>query len=266
MAYQQINIGVPGDPSTGDDIHTGGEKLNSMLAEVFQANAPDSGDYRMTGWWLLDTSSLIDTGSDLPAGVKIDMDNRVASKTVTVGDSTTYSVGDEIMLRDRYESWDTNPLGITAGNGGTVNGKGTLVVRSPGAVVTLTCRDPSINQWDARVISQRGRFDNLINTNLSVTADASKSAVLYDSANVFSMKIMVTAVVDGEPNRRTVSELLITDDGTQVFATEYAVLNTDESPVVDISFDYTAGQASIVLETSEPSVTASVKSIEVTEV
>lgn len=265
MAYTPIDIGTAGDPQTGETIFSGGEKLNAMLKEIYEANAPASSDYRMTGHWIKDESDLVDILDPLPPGIKVDVNTQIAQKTLSVGGTQVYDVGDEIQLRDQFNTWGSNPVVIQTSGGGFINGRTQQQIRSSGAIITLTCVDSENNNWDMQVTSKRGRFDNIVDVRGSITPLSSLNTVVYNSQNIAAAKLLIVATDDSDVSRKTVSEMLVTDDGTSTSSTEYALINTSTSSLIDISFEYVANEVVLIASTTESSITIRIKTIEFTD-
>lgn len=266
MSLNKVDLGVAGDPQTGDTIYDGGTKVNGMLEEIFNRSAPDGGDFRMTGYWIPDESSLVDLGSSVPPGFRVDVNTELNTKSIVLDhNEISYSRGDQLQFRDERGTWDTNPCSFDVVSG-TIDGvSDPILVRSQNSVVTLTCVDPDNNEWIMRTDSLRGRFDNPLNDQATITDSDDYDAVIYDTDNALSAKLMLSATLDSDPTVRTISEVLVTDDGSQVFSTEYAVINTNGTAIFEISFQYIADQVVAVVTTSEPSITFRIKTVEYTE-
>lgn len=266
MALKPIDLGVAGDPQTGETIFSGGEKLNSMLTEIFERSAPEDADFRMTGHWLPDEGDLVDLQESPEPGFRIDVNTELSSKSVEIDhNSVSYSRGDQLQFRDERGTWDTNPCSFNVVDGSIDDISSAIAVRSKNAVVTLTCVDASNNEWIMRIDSLRGRFDNPLNETASITPDNAYDTVVYDSDNVISAKLLIAASLDSDPGVRTVSEILVTDNGSQVFSSEYAVINTNGNMLYSISFEFIAGQVVAVVNAEEPSITFRIKTVEYTE-
>lgn len=266
MALQVIDTGTPGDPSTGDPLFEGGQKINSMFEEIYGAGAPTGSDFRMTGFWIPDETSGANLLLPIPAGLKIDVDTSVAQKTVLLGDGETYAEGDEIWLRDRRNSWHTNPVVLEiVGPTGSIDGSSQKTFRSRGGIIKLTCLNGPGNQWESKVESRSGRFDQLTNFDASITSSTSFSGVLYNTNNLAAMKVLVSITDNSDPGNKTVSELLVSDDGTNAISTEYALLNTKGNTVGAIDFNFVSNEVVITVSTTLASASVRVKTMEFIE-
>ena len=43
MAYQKLGLGSSANDGTGDDLRTGGDKINENFEDLFPVESPDSG-------------------------------------------------------------------------------------------------------------------------------------------------------------------------------------------------------------------------------
>lgn len=235
---QLIDLGTPGDESLGDTLFDGGEKINANFEHVWQTFASDDGELVGT----LPYNRNFNPSLPLRPNRKYDVDTFTGPLVLRLAATTSelYQTGDVIVLRDFRGNWFNANVALIFENGdGSINGQNQTAFRNSFIEVRLTCVDATENKWISSVQSLKDNSYKEVDMTRVVTLTNGLNEVLYRTDIFHAMKFLVVASANTNPNQKTVSEILVTDDGSDAVFTEYAILNTTTTgdPLVNVSFN-----------------------------
>lgn len=232
-----IDLGTPGDETSGDTLNAGGSKINDNVESLWNTFSDDDGKLIGT----LPFTRNYNYANALQPNRQYDVDTTSGSLIVRLAPASEgiYKTGDTITLRDYKGNWyNANVALVVQNDDGSISGNTQVAFRNSLIEVTLVCVDGVANEWVYSITSLVERTYKEVDITRSVTPTNPLQEVIYRTDVFHSMKFLITASSNVDPNHKSVSEILVTDDGTDAIFTDYANLNTtpDNEPVVNISF------------------------------
>ena len=233
-----IDLGTPGDETSGDTLNEGGSKINDNVNSLWNTFSDDEGLLIGT----LPYTRNYNYANSLQPNRLYDIDTTSGSLIVRLAPASEqiYKTGDVIVLRDYKGNWyNANVALVVQNEDGSISGRTQIAFRNSLIEVRLVCVDGVANQWVYSITSMVERTYKEVDIVRSVTPSNPLQEIIYRTDVFHSMKFLITASSNVNPNHKSVSEILVTDDGTDAIFTDYANLNTtpDGTPVVNISFN-----------------------------
>lgn len=234
----RIDIGRPGDASTGDVLYRGGEKLNSNFDELFNVFgderlfATDNGVGRQTlygtGYYQFrDVNNFTcDPGGMYNVSVKSAQMNAILPGKAKLGDKVVIINSDGSVLPSRT-------LRVQPATGDSIIASpGGLSVTVPYTTVTLYCvaTDGTRSSWNYSLDSMFGNRHLPIERTVALTTAATPIKIAHK--NDFDViKLMTVARLENETKMRSseISVVIHRGGADKVYFTEYSVIKTDPS-------------------------------------
>lgn len=258
MAYQTgkklIDVGQVGNPSTGDPLYDGGQKLNEVITNLYNA----LGDTRLltanegVGQMLLHATGYYQklprtyyAGNPIELGSMHDMDTSNGPVTVVL---PTGKAGEGCYFINSNGSVSVDrPLIFRPQVGDGIKGvSGQLYVTAPYARIVVWCvkKEGAVTTWDYSIESMFGSKTMPVDTTRLITKAASTAIPLFGLSEFSGAKILVYAEnLTGTVNK--MSEVLMSvNQATStkaVYSTEYAVLKNSEDEMYTLEFTVGAG-------------------------
>lgn len=279
MAYEQIpkqkiDIGQIGNPSTGDILYDGGDKLNGDLDAIynmfgdqrFYNQGIDVGNQTIHATGYYQKVDQLEFRTPVPMGTMYDVDASAGSVNPILSKGKR---GEGVIFVNFNGSISINrPLIIQASAGSFVNLPGPLTVTAPYSRVECWCisDENNVPVWNYKITSLFGQENVPINLTTSLTSTA-KNIPIAHRTEFSSIKLFLTGMTaDGTKMRQSELNILIDTTNNKVLNTEHAVLQTaytegsDELFTFDFDIDV-AGVVNLVAKTTYPNVRLAIKSI-----
>lgn len=256
MSKDLINTGVAGDSSTGDNLFTGGTKINTMFQEVYNAFGKVGANPQIihaTGYW--QTPTRASYTFPVAIGSQLNVDTRNGSLVVKLPNG---KIGEMVKLRDVYGSWENSPCVVRADGLEQINSQlGDITFDDPFSELTFVCTNdtPGFVNW-----TYSHRFLN--NKEVPITPDTDIIDKVYEissstpitfplgaTSSFVSIKLMLAGLQLGGASV-TASDVHLAHDGTTHVYTESSVLNTGSSRVYDVDFSIQSGNVMMTISTT----------------
>lgn len=279
MAYQTgkklIDVGQVGNPSTGDPLYDGGQKLNEVITNLYNA----LGDIRLlnanegVGQMVLHATGYYQklprtyyAGSPIELGSLHDMDTATGPITVVLPNGKT---GEGCLFINSNGSISVDrPLVFRPQVGDGIKGvQDQLYITSPYTQVKLWCvkKEGSVTTWDYSVESMFGSKTMPVDATRLILKASPTAIPLFGYSEFSGAKILVYAEnLTGTVTK--MSEVLISVDRVKrgIYSTEYAVLKNSDDEMY--SLDFTVGSGDIVYanvkSTTEDRIKFTIKAID----
>lgn len=279
MAYnqvpkQKIDIGQIGNPSTGDILYDGGDKLNSDLDAIYNSfgdqrfynQGIDVGNQLIHATGYYQKVDQLEFRTPVPLGSMYDVDCSAGSVNPILSKG---KVGEGVIFVNFNGSISINrPLIIQATGGSFVGLPGVLTVTAPYTRVECWCisNENDVPVWNYKISSLFGQSNVPIEITTALTS-TNKNIPISHRSEYSSIKLLLTAITgDGTRMRQSELNILIDTVNNKVLNTEYSVLQTnyvEGSPELftfDFDIDVT-GVVNLVAKSTYPNVRLAVKSI-----
>ena len=199
-------------------------------------------------------------------------------------------LGETVYFQDASSSWDgINPFKLMASSGDTILGdeeypddsnERQYRVVEPGMAVSATVTNESGPfQWGIKVEPMSGAVGSSVNITQTVTASISTvDFTLFDATSYDGMKLMIyiqnddaISIPQGANPRKSISEVLLLNTGTEAYIDEYSIINSDQDfgslvnitpKVVTVPGATTRNFITLEIEAIDPKVHVTIKSIE----
>lgn len=267
MSKDLIITGVAGDSTTGDNLFTGGNKINAMFSELYNAFAKQGANpqnIHATGYY--QTPARAYYTFPIEAGAQLNVDTRNGALTVKLPNG---KIGEMVKLRDIYGNWATSPVTVQADGLEKIDGSVAGVTFNV-AFVEVIFRCISDTQgnvnWTYSLKSIMDRDLRLVDKTFIVTPGAPVNYTLGTTAAFTSAKLLVTGLQQVGGTAATSSEIHIVHDGTTHVYTESSVLGTGSSRVYDIDFSIQSGSVVMTLTTTLTQAKVMVRSTDYTRI
>lgn len=272
---QQIDIGQIGNPSTGDILYDGGDKINGNMDAIYnsfgdrrlfnQGIAEGNQTIHATGYY--QKVEQIDFRTPVPMGSMFDVDATAGSVSPILEPGKK---GEGVIFVNFNGSISVNrPLVIQASGGGSFVGvQGALQITMPYSRVECWCINDTggVPIWNYKVSSLFGTAQTPIERTIALNATPT-SLQLCHLSEYQAMKILLTSS-NALSTKMRASEvnLLIDSVNKKVHATEYAVLQPgyieDQPELFTFEFSIDVqGYVSLSASSTYPNVRLAVKSI-----
>lgn len=249
---KRIDVGVIGNPSTGDILYDGGVKLNAVIDALYNT----FGDYRLyssasegadsqilyaTGYYQK-LSRQYYAGTPVDIGSMHDADTSGGALTMTLPNA---KMGEGcVFINSNGSISPANPLIIRPQAGETILGtSGSLTVTSPYARIVLWCtkNEGSEKYWEYGVTPMFG--DSLMPVEKTILATTTPTNIRIAGKNEYASIKLMTAAKNAAGTVFKNSEILISVDTVTntVINTEYAVLKNTADELYNIRFFIGAG-------------------------
>lgn len=267
MSKDLINTGIAGDATTGDNLFTGGNKVNAMFEELYAAFAKQGANpqnIHATGYYQTPARSFYTF--PVTPGSQLNVDTRNGALTVKLPNGKS---GEMVRIRDIFGSWGTSPVTIQADGVEKIDGSiATVLLNIPFIEVTFLCIDdtPGSVNWTYSIKSLMDRDLRLVDKTFIVTPSTPVSYVIGSVDAFTSLKLLVTGLQQSGGVSATSSEIHLAHDGTTHVYTESSVLGTGPSRVYDIDFSIQSGDVVMSLTTTLPQAKVVVRSTDYTRI
>lgn len=247
-----IDVGVIGNPSTGDILYDGGVKLNKVINALYNT----FGDYRLfsgasegadtqilhaTGFYQK-LSRQYYAGNPIDIGSMHDADTTTGALTMTLPNAR---LGEGcIFINSNGSVSPSNPLIIRPQGGETILGtSGNLVITSPYARVIVWCtkQDGSQKYWEYGITPLFG--DSMMPVEKTILATTTATNIRIAGKNEYAgIKLMIAARNPAGTLMKTAEVMLAVDaTSNKVLNTEYAVLKNSDSELYEVRYFIGAG-------------------------
>lgn len=267
MSKDLILTGVAGDNTSGDNLFTGGNKINKMFSEIYDAfgkQGANPQDIHASGYYQTPTRNMYTF--PVKPGSMLNVDTRNGVVTVKLPNG---KLGEMVKLRDAFGSWKNSPVTVQADGVEKIDGSLTPVVfGSAFTEAVFVCIDdtPGSVNWTYSYKSLSDRDFRLIDQTFIVTPSAPITFSI-GSVNAFtSAKLLVTGLQQNGGPSVTSSEIHLAHDGTTHVYNESSVLGTGTGRVYDIDFSIQSGNVLMSLTTTLPQVKVMVRATDYTRI
>lgn len=251
MSKDLINTGVAGDATTGDNLFTGGNKINSMFQEIYDAFAQKNANPQIihaTGYW--QSPSRTSYTFPIAPGSQLNVDTRNGSLVVKLPNG---KIGEMVRIRDVYGSWANSPVTVRPDGLEKIDGLlGDLIFPIAFTELTFVCIDDtpgSINwTYSLRLLSEREL--RLIDKTFVLTPATPVTYVIGPTDAFVSAKFIIAGLQQSGGTSVTSSEIHLAQDGTTHVYTESSILSTGTIRVYDVDFSIQSGNVLITLSTT----------------
>lgn len=267
MSKDLINTGVAGDSTTGDNLFTGGNKINVMFDELYSAFSKQGANPQIihaTGYYQTPAQSYYTF--PINAGAQLNVDTRNGALDVKLPNG---KAGEMVKIRDVFGSWGTSPVTVHADGLEEIDGGiGTITFDIPFIEVVFLCIDdtPGSVNWTYSLKSISDRDLRLVDEIFIVTPSSPVSFVIGPVTAFTSVKMLVTGLQQSGGVAATSSEIHLVQDGTTHVYTESSVLGTSASRVYDIDFSIQSGTVVMALTTTLAQAKVAVRSTDFTRI
>lgn len=267
MSKDLINTGVAGDATTGDNLFTGGNKINTMFQEIYDAFAQKGANPQIihgTGYW----QSPARTSFTFPVapGSQFNVDTRNGSLVVKLPNG---KIGEIVRFRDVYGSWASSPVTVRPDGLEKIDGGlGDLVFSVAFSEVTFVCIDdtPGSVNWTYSLRLLNKRDLRLIDKTFVLTPATPVTYVIGATDSFVSAKFLIAGLQQSGGTSVTSSEIHLAQDGTTHVYTESSVLGTGPARVYDIDFSIQSGNVLMTLTTTLAQAKIQVRSTDFTKI
>lgn len=262
---KRIDTGQPDEPDSGDTIHDGGNKINVVIDNVYNAFADyrefinkngKLGDGTMmlhgTGYYQKMTnqyyaSNIIDIGS------LHDIDTTSGPVRVRLPDTpTTRKRGECIKIVNSSGSVSfNNPIVIETTGADRIGEQSNLTITEPNTAVTLwVTNDSAANgEWMFRTESMFGQDAAPYMKTTTISGTDEITIPLFDVNSYTAAKLMFLAVdTTLNSKHKEISEtLLLVKDG-QVMSTEYGRIKDEDFTIYEVRYSIQGGQVAMIVK------------------
>lgn len=243
---KRIDTGTVGNPSTGDILYDGGNKINDNFDSIYDAFADqrfkdiDHGVGRMvihaTGYYQKHPRQSY-AGSAVEIGSLHDIDTTQGALIAILPKA---KVGEGVVFINSNGSFSTTtPLNIRTQAGDSISGySGDAVITQPFSKVTVWCTavEGSRVTWRLGIESMFTDTTMPLDKTVNVTGVATNVAIAAKTEYV-SIKLLTTASnTSGSKMRSSETLLMIDSKAGKVYATEYAVLQKTEDELYTVRY------------------------------
>ncbi|UYD59699.1 baseplate protein [Aeromonas phage avDM5] len=249
---KRVDVGVIGNPSTGDILYDGGVKLNTVIDALYNT----FGDYRLyssasegadsqilhaTGFYQK-LSRQYYAGNPVDIGSMHDADTTSGALTMTLPNA---KLGEGcVFINSNGSISPSNPLIIRPQSGETILGtSGNLTITSPYSRIIVWCTKADGNQkyWEYGITPLFG--DSMMPVEKTILATATPTNIRIAGKNEYvAIKLLVAAKNNAGTAFKTAETFIAIDTiKNEVINTEYAVLKNTDSELYDIRFFIGAG-------------------------
>ncbi|QBO62298.1 putative baseplate wedge tail fiber connector [Escherichia phage vB_EcoM_G2248] len=243
---KRIDTGTVGNPSTGDILYDGGNKINDNFDSIYDAFADqrlkeiDHGAGRMvihaTGYYQKHPRQSY-AGSAVEIGSLHDIDTTQGALIAILPKA---KVGEGVVFINSNGSFSaTTPLNIRTQAGDSISGySGDAVITQPFSKVTVWCTavEGSRVTWRLGIESMFADTTTPLDRTVNVTGVATNVAIAAKTEYV-SIKLLTTASnTTGSKMRSSETLLMIDARAGKVYATEYAVLQKTEDELYTVRY------------------------------
>lgn len=243
---KRIDTGTVGNPSTGDILYDGGNKINDNFDSIYDAFADqrlkeiDHGAGRMvihaTGYYQKHPRQSY-AGSAVEIGSLHDIDTTQGALIAILPKA---KVGEGVVFINSNGSFSaTTPLNIRTQAGDSISGySGDAVITQPFSKVTVWCTAVEGNRvtWRLGIESMFTDTITPLDRTVNVTGVATNVAIAAKTEYV-SIKLLTTASnTTGSKMRSSETLLMIDARAGKVYATEYAVLQKTEDELYTVRY------------------------------
>lgn len=256
MAYQTgkklIDVGQIGNPSTGDPLYDGGEKLNEVITNLYNAFA----DVRLlsanngVGQMLLHATGYYQklprtyySGAPIELGSLHDMDTSAGPITVVLpsgksGEGCYFINSNGSISVDR-------PLVFRPQVGDVIKGvQDQLYITSPYTIIKVWCvkKEGAVTTWDYSVESMFGSKTMPVDTTRLILKASPTAIPMFGYTEFSGAKLMIYAE-NLTGSKTKMSEVLMGVDRVTkgLHTTEYAVLKNSDDEMYSLNFTVGAG-------------------------
>lgn len=273
MSKDLINTGVAGDSSTGDNLFTGGTKINAMFQEVYNAFGKVGANPQIihaTGYWQTPTRSSYTF--PVAIGSQLNVDTRNGSLVVKLPNG---KLGEMVKLRDVYGTWVDSPCIVRADGLEQIDHQlGDLVFDDAFSELTFVCTNdtPGFVNWtySERFLNSRespitpgNEFTDKV---FELSSSSPVSFSLGTLSSFVSIKLTMAGLQLSGGTSATASDIHLAHDGTTHVYTESSVLNTGSARVYDVDFSVQSGNVLMSVSTTLPSVKVHIHSTAITKI
>lgn len=267
MSKDLINTGVAGDATTGDNLFTGGNKINTMFQEIYDAFAQKGANPQIihgTGYW----QSPARTSFTFPVapGSQFNVDTRNGSLVVKLPNG---KIGEIVRFRDVYGSWASSPVTVRPDGLEKIDGGlGDLVFSVAFSELTFVCIDdtPGSVNWTYSLRLLNKRDLRLIDKTFVLTPATPVTYVIGSTDSFVSAKLLIAGLQQSGGTSVTSSEIHLAQDGTTHVYTESSVLGTGPTRVYDVDFSIQSGNVLMTLTTTLAQAKIQVRSTDFTKI
>lgn len=267
MSKDLINTGVAGDATTGDNLFTGGNKINTMFQEIYDAFAQQGANPQIihaTGYW--QSPSRTSFTFPITPGSQLNVDTRNGALVVKLPNG---KIGESVKVRDIYGSWTNSPVTIRPDGLEKIDGAiGDLVFAIAFSEVTFVCIDdtPGSVNWtySLRLLSEREL--RLVDKTFVLTPAVPVTYVIGPTTSFVSTKIIIAGLQQSGGTSVTSSEIHLAHDGTTHVYTESSVLSTGSTRVYDVDFSIQSGNVLMTLSTTLAQAKVQVRATDFTKI
>lgn len=267
MSKDLINTGVAGDATTGDNLFTGGNKINAMFEEIYNAFGKQGANPQIihgTGYW--QTPSRTSYTFPIAPGSQINADTRNGTLVVKLPNG---KAGEMVRIRDIYGSWTASPVTIRPDGLEKIDGAlGDLVFGINFSELTFVCIDdtPGSVNWTYSLHLLNERELRLIDKTFVLTPATPVTYVIGPTSSFVSAKIIMSGLQQSGGTSATASEFHLLQDGTTHVYTESAVLSTGSTRVYDVDFSLQSGNVLMTLSTTLAQAKVQVRATDFTKI
>lgn len=267
MSKDLINTGVAGDSTTGDNLFTGGNKINAMFHEIYEAFAKSNANpqtIHATGYY--QTPNRTAYTFPVNPGSQLNVDTRNGAIVVKLPNG---KVGEMVNIRDIYGSWVNSPVTVRPDGLEKIDGAiGDLTFGIAFLDVYFVCIDdtPGSVNWTYSLKLLTSRDLRLIDKTFILTAGTPQTYVIGPTSSFASAKLLMTGLQQSGGTSVTSSEIHLAHDGTTHVYTESAVLSTGANRVYDVDFSIQSGNVLMTVSTTLPQAKLVVRSTDFTKI
>lgn len=267
MSKDLINTGIAGDATTGDNLFTGGNKINSMFQEVYDAFAQKGANPQIihgTGYW--QSPSRTSFTFPITPGSQLNVDTRNGSIVVKLPNG---KIGEIVRLRDIYGSWTSSPCSVRPDGLEKIDGGlGDLVFSNAFTELTFVCIDdtPGSVNWTYSLRLLNERELRLVDKIFVLTPATPATYVIGPTDSFVSAKFIIAGLQQSGGTSVTSSEIHLAQDGTTHVYTESSVLGTGSARVYDVDFSIQSGNVLMTLSTTLAQAKIQVRSTDFTKI
>lgn len=261
----RLDTGQPDEPDSGDTIHDGGNKLNVVVDNVYNAFA----DYReylsqngrlgvgtmflhATGYYQKMTnqyyaSNIVDIGS------MHDIDTISGPVRIRLpGNPTNRKRGEAIKIINSSGSVSvSNPIIIETTGSDRIDEQSSLTITEPFTEVILWVTNDSAatGTWmfETKAMFGQNAAPSMKTTN--ITGPSEVTIPLFDINSYDSAKLMFLAVdTTLNSKHREMSETLLLIKNGDIFSTEYGRIKDDKFTIYSVRYSIVGGQAVMIVK------------------
>ncbi|MNC19473.1 Bacteriophage T4 gp9/10-like protein [compost metagenome] len=266
MSKDLINTGVAGDSTTGDNLFTGGNKVNQMFEEIYNAFGKQGANPQIihaSGYW--QTPSRSSYTFPIAAGSQISADTRNGSLVVKLPNG---KVGEMVRIRDIYGSWTNSPITVRPDGLEKIDGMlGDQVFGIAYTELTFVCIQDDVGSvnWTYSLRLMNERELRLIDNLFVLTPSTPVTYVIGPTDLFVAAKLLISGRQTSGGTSVTSSEIHLAHDGITNVYTESSVLGTGITRVYDVDFSIQSGNVLMTLSTTLAQAKVQVRSTDFTK-